>query len=83
MGQVETAINLREPSTQSLGNFLRALSAITPRTGVPAKIGEMAIKQTARYVKTDLVNPQASLGSSTLLAPLNSQIKLTSPRLSL
>lgn len=72
MGKIETAINPKEPSTQMLGNFLQTLSAITPTIGVPAKLGEMAIKQTARNIETALrqspgvlkqLNPSGTLDS--------------------
>ena len=72
MGKIETTINPEEPSTQILGTFLQTLSAITPTIGVPAKLGEMAIKQTARNIETALrqspgvlkqLNPSGTLDS--------------------
>lgn len=72
MGKIEDAINPKEPSTEALSMFLQTLSAITPTIGVPAQLGEMAIKQTARNIETALrqspgvlkqLNPSGTLDS--------------------
>lgn len=72
VGVIEQAINPVAPSTQTLGSFFQALTAMTPLIGVPAKVGEMAIKQTARNIETALrqspgvfkqLNPSGTLNS--------------------
>ena len=72
VGQIIRAINPVKPSTQALGSFLQALTAITPVIAIPASIGEMSIKTLARTIETALrqspgvmkqLNPSGTLNS--------------------
>ncbi|CAF9920597.1 MAG: hypothetical protein HETSPECPRED_004305 [Heterodermia speciosa] len=72
VGQIVKSINPIKPSTQTLGSFFQALTAITPVIALPASVGETSIKALARTIETALrqspgvlkqLNPSGTLNS--------------------
>lgn len=72
VGQIVKTIDPIKPSTQTLGSFFQALTAIAPVIALPASIGEMSVKTLARTIETALrqspgvlkqLNPSGTLNS--------------------
>lgn len=54
IGQIIKAINPVKPSTEALGSFFQALTALTPMIALPAAIGQVSIGLLARTIETAL-----------------------------